>query len=170
MTDKDVTVAVVCFAPNEVKYTFDNIDHEIAKYVTYRLHAKQIKVFNPDVVRDWLDKNDNWDKPAQIGEALNATYVIFVDLHTYTLFAENSVNLYQGRAECLVSVFEMDEDGSADRIFSKEIISRYPLAMPRETSETTYATFKRQYLSRFSEEIGRLFYEYYNNEDIGDAT
>ncbi|MEX2285578.1 MAG: hypothetical protein WD648_00735 [Planctomycetaceae bacterium] len=170
MTDKGVTVAVVCFAPDEVKFTFDNIDKELGKYVSFRLHGKNIKVFSPDVVNKWLDEHNDWDKPEQIGAALDATYVVFIDLHTYTLFAENSVNLYQGRAECLVSVFEMNKDDSADRIFSKEINSKYPLAVPRQTSETTYSTFKRQYLSRFSEEIGRLFYEYYNDEDIDHAT
>ena len=130
MTDKGVTVAVICTAPKSVKYEFDNIDREIAKYVTYRLHAKEIKVFNPDVVRDWLDKHDDWDKPEEIGAALHATYVIFVDLHSYSLYPEHSMNLYQGRSECLVSVVEMRKDGTGERIYTKEINSKYPLATP----------------------------------------
>jgi len=170
MTAKDTTVAVVCFAPDDVRYQFDNINHDIAKYVTHQLHAKQVKVFTPEVVRDWLDKHDDWDKPEEIGAALNATYVIFIDLHKFTLWAEHSPNLRQGRSECLVSVVEMSPDGTGERIFSKEIISKYPLAVPRPASETTYDTFRRQYLSRFSDEIGRLFYEYENGRDIGDAT
>jgi hypothetical protein len=169
MTDKDVTVAVVCFAPDNVKYEFDNIDRDIAKYVTYRLHAKHVKVINPDVIRDWLDKHNDWDKPEEIGVALGVTYVIFIDLHSYTLFAEHSVNLFQGRSECMVSVVEMDEDETGERIYNKEIISKYPLAAPRPTTETEYDTFKKEYLSRLSDEIGRLFYEYENMEDISAA-
>jgi len=170
MTDEGVTVAIVCMAPKEIKYDFDNIDKELAKYLSFRLHSKKIKVFNPDVVQAWLDKHDDWDKPEEIGAALNATYVIEVNLHSYTLYAEHSTNLYQGRSESLINVVEMDQDGSGERIYTKEVISKYPLAVPRPTSETDYDTFRREYLSRLSDEIGRLFYEYQNLEDIGAAT
>ncbi|MCA9073057.1 MAG: hypothetical protein KDA84_29245, partial [Planctomycetaceae bacterium] len=33
MTDKDVTVAVVCFAPTHIKFTSTNIDYDLAKKV-----------------------------------------------------------------------------------------------------------------------------------------
>ncbi len=165
-TDKDVTVAVVCFAPTELKWDFDEIDHELAKHVTYRLHEHQIKVINPDQIRAWIDKNPEWDKVEEIGDAFDATYVVYIDLHKYSLYEENSANLYRGRAEGSVSVFEMDEDGHGEKLYSKEIISRFPLAAPRSTSEVSYPTFKKSYLSFLSDEVGRLFYEYYNGDDI----
>ena len=166
MTAKDVTVAVVCYAPDEVKWNFDSIDHEIGKYVTYRLHEKRIKVVNPDRVRAWLDENGEWDEVAEVGRALGVTYVIYIDLQRFTLYEENSATLYRGRAEGMVRVIEMDETGNGEMIFSKDIMSAYPLQVPRDTSETTYSKFKRQYLSRLADEIGRLFYEYYNGADI----
>lgn len=170
MTDKGVVVAVVCYAPTEVKWDFDSIDHQIARYVSYRLHEHKIKVTNPDRIRAWLDENPNWDSPEEIGAALGVTHVIYIDLTKFSLYEENSANLYRGRAEGMVSVFEMDESGQGEKIYSKGITSRYPLAVPRSTSEIAYGSFKRQYLSRLSEEIGRLFYEYYSGEDIPDAT
>lgn len=171
MTDKDVTVAVVCMAPKEVKYNFDDIDKMLATYTTWRLHAKKVKMLRQDVVQDWLDKHDDWDKPEEIGAALQATYVIVIDLQSYSLYAEHSSNLYQGRAECIVSVVEMDKaKENGERIYEKEIVSRYPLAAPRPTSEVEYDTFRKEYLSRLSDEIGRLFYEYENLEDISAAT
>lgn len=166
MTDKDVTVAVVCFAPNEVKWDFDEIDMEIGKYVTYRLYEKDIKVINPDRIRAWLDKNPNWDRAEEIGAAFNVTYVVYIDLHNYNLYEENSTQLYRGRCDGWVSVFEMDKDGHGEKIYSKELNSKYPLNVPRATSEQSYTQFKREYLSRLSDEIGRLFYEYYNGDDI----
>jgi hypothetical protein len=166
-TDKDVTVAIVCHAPTELKWDFDEIDFEIAKYVTYRLAAHKIKVIDPDTVRAWLDRNPDWDRAEEVGEALDATYVVFIDLHKYSLYAENSSVLYQGSAEALISVYEMSEDGEGEKIYSKDFSNKYPLAVPRSTSETTYTNFKREFLSRLSEEIGRHFYEYYNGDDIG---
>jgi hypothetical protein len=116
-----------------------------------------------------LDKNEDWDKPEEIGAALGATYVIFIDLHKFTLFEPDSPNLFRGRAEAMVSVVELDENQDGEQIYSQEVTSQYPLSMARSTSEVTYSTFKRQYLGRLSEEIGRMFYEYYNGDDIIDV-
>jgi len=168
MTSKDVRVAVVCYAPDEVKFAFDSIDTEIAKYVTFRLHEHKIKVFAPDQVQAWLDENDEWMTPIEVGKALDASYVINIDISRFTLYEENSAALYRGRTEGIISVYQIDGEG--ERIYSKELISRYPLMTPRSSSETTFSSFKRQYLSRLSEDIGRLFYEYYNGDDVPDAT
>lgn len=170
MTDKDVTVAVVCYALPELKWDFDQVDREVSKYVARRLVQHKIKVIRPDSVQEWLDTHDDWDRPEEIGAHFGTTYVVYIDLHKYSLYEENSANLYRGRSEALVSVFEMDEDDEGEKIYSKEIVSRYPLSVPRSTSEITYGRFKKQYLSRLSEEIGRLFYEHYNGDDMADAT
>lgn len=170
MTARNVSVAVVCYAPSEIKYQFHDIDHKIAKAVSYKLSSKMINVKNPDIVDDWLDRNDDWDKPEEIGAALNVSYVVFIDLNKFSLYEGNSHNLYRGRAEALVSVVEMDENGDGEQIYNKDIISQYPLAVPRSTSEVSLSTFRAQYMTRLAEEIGRLFYEYYNGDDVLDAT
>ena len=169
MTDKDVTVAVVCYAPTELKWDFDEVDMEVAKYVSNRLFLHKIKVIDPDRVRDWLDKHSDYDKPDEIGAAFHTKYVIYIDMHKFSLYEEHSASLYRGRAEALVSVFDIDEQGNGEKIYTKDLTSAYPLAAPRSTSEVSYGHFKKEYLSRLSEEIGRLFYEYYNGDDMPDT-
>lgn len=166
MTDKGVTVAVICFAPKEVKYSFEDIDHELAKYVTFRLHEHKISVVNPDRVRAWIEANKDWDRPEEIGEAFKTTYVVYIDLNEFSLYEEGSASLYRGRAEAIVSVWKMDDSGSAEKIYSSERISKFPTHQPVASSESTYSNFKARYLSRLSEEVGRLFYEYYLIDDI----
>lgn len=171
MTDKDITVAVICFAPKEVKYGFEKIDEELAKYVTFRLHEHKIKVINPDQVKAWLDANKDWDKPEEIGAAFKTNYVIYIDLNEFTLYEEGSATLYRGRSEAIVSVWKMDEDyETADKIFSKEKISKFPVHKPESSTETTYSNFKARYLSRLSDEIGRFFYEYYVSDEIMEGS
>ncbi|MDB5347543.1 MAG: hypothetical protein JWP89_5920 [Schlesneria sp.] len=167
MTDKDVTVAVVCFAPTEVRYSFDNIDHELAKYVAFRLAEHKISIVPPDHIRAWLEENKDWDKPEEIGAAFKSTYVIYVDLNEFSLFEEGSTSLYRGRSEAVVSAWKMDDDGTAEKIFSMEKISKFPQQQPVSASEDTYPNFKGRYLSRLSDEIGRFFYEYYLSDEIG---
>jgi len=169
MSDKEVSVCVVAFAPTELKWDFPKIDHELSKYVAYRLVENEIKVVNPDQVKAWLNANPDWDKAEEIGKALDCNYVIYIDMNDFHLYEENSTTLYRGRSECYISVFEMDEDGFGDKIYSKEVNSKYPIRAPRSTSEMSLDTFKREYLSRLSKEIGWLFYERYNGDNIPDA-
>lgn len=169
MTDKDVTVAVVCFAPNDIKYNFESIDHELAQYLTMQLHGHKIKVVPPDLVKGWLEENKDWDKPEEIGAHFKTTYVIYIDLNEFSLYEEGSPDMYRGRSEAIVSVWKMDDDGSghAEKIFSQEKVSKYPVHQPVYSSDKTYSVFKGEYLTRLSDEIGRFFYEYYIADEIG---
>lgn len=169
MTDKDVTVAVVCYAPTEIRYSFEDIDHELAKHVAFQLHAHKIKVITPDRIRAWLDQNRDWDKPEEIGEAFKTTYVIYIDLNKFSLYEDGSASLYRGRSEAVVSVWKMDSGGEADKIFNTEKISKFPIHQPISASEETYQHFKARYLTRLSDEIGRIFYEYTMYDEIGQA-
>jgi len=170
MTDYETSVAVVCYAPNDLKWDFDKIDSEVAKYVSFRLGEHKIKFANPDVVRAWLDKNPDWDHPEEIGEALGVTYVIYIDLHKFSMYEQGSATLFRGRAEALVSVYEMDEEGAGEKIWTKELTSEYPTRAPRSTSDETYNTFKKKYLARLSDQVGRFFYEHFALDDIHEAT
>ncbi len=170
MSDKGVTVAVVCFAPNEVLYGFENINHELAKYVTHRLAQHKINIVPHDYVKAWLEENRDWDKPEEIGAAFKATYVVYIDLNEFSLYEEGSASLYRGQAEAIVSVWKMDDGGEAEKIFSAEKISKYPAQQPISTSEESLTNFKARYLTRLSEQIGRFFYEYYLSDEIaGDS-
>ncbi|MDA0283527.1 MAG: hypothetical protein O3B13_09920 [Planctomycetota bacterium] len=170
MTDSGIVVAVVCFAPKEVMYSFAHVDRDIAVAVARRLHNHKIAVINPDMVQKWIDENPNWDEPDEIGSAVGATHVVYIDLTSFTLYEENSHELYRGRSEGVISVYELDEDGDGEQTYSKELISRYPLAAPRDSSDISRPQFHLQYLARVSEEVGRLFYEHYNGDDMSDAT
>ena len=169
MTDKGVRVAVVCFAPNDIKYNFESIDYELAKYLSFQLHAHKIKVVPPDLIKGWLEENKDWDKPEEIGAAFKTTYVIYIDLNEFSLYEEGSPELYRGRAEGIVNVWKMDDDGHAEKIFSVDKTSKYPMHQPISSGDKTYMTFKGEYLTRLSEEIGRLFYEYYVADEIASG-
>lgn len=169
MTDKDVKVAVVCYAPTEIRYDFSRIDKDLARYVSARLFQHKIQVISPDQISAWLDRNPRWETPAEIGEATGADYVVYLEVSKYSLYEANSEFLYRGRSEVLVSVWQMHDGGDGEQIYTRDIVTTYPLAAPRNTFETKYTTFKREFLERLSEEVGRLFYEHYNGDDFPDA-
>lgn len=170
MKDYGVTVAVICTAPRDLKWSYDEIDYLVAEAVTYQLASKKIKVIYPDQIRAWLDKNPDWTTPKDIGEYFETTYVIHIDILDYTLFEKNSSTLYRGQTECEINVWEMAKNGDGEKIYSKEHNTVFPLRIPRSSQETTLESFKKEYLYRLSFEIGRHFFEYYLGDDIADAT
>lgn len=165
LSDKNVKVAVLCYAPKEVKFDFDDIDKELGRHVAHRLAKKHIQVIDPDAVQGWLDENPDWDRPQQLGAYLEVDYVIQVEVAAYSLYEEGSSNLFRGQADCLVSVYEMEgDDGHV--IYTKELQSRYPKHGPVGTTEVSYYDFKRMYMSELSEDIGWLFYEHFSEDEI----
>ncbi len=167
-TGKKEKVAVICYAPDKVKWDFDKIDRELAFYIAHRLKSHKVIVIDPDQVNAWVEANPDWDKPDELGEAAGADYVVYIELDEFSLYEENSSNLYRGRTKGIVSVYEM-EDGAGEVIYERDLDSKYPIHAPVATSEKSFYDFKALYMSRLSEEIGRLFYEHFAGDDIPEG-
>ena len=166
LDEKDRKVVVLCYAPKEVKFDFDNVDRELTTYVSHRLKENKIKVIDPDAVAAWLDEHaDDWDKPEELGRDLEADFVIFLEVSEFSLYEEHSNTLSRGRSQILISTYQM-ENGEGNEIYSKELMSKFPTLQAESTSDRSYYDFKRMYLSRLSDEIGRHFYSYYTGDDI----
>ncbi|PJF33101.1 MAG: hypothetical protein CUN57_03035, partial [Phototrophicales bacterium] len=102
LTDYNVTVAVVCYAPTKLKLIDEKVDEAVAKSVSYKLNQHKIKVVNPDRIREWLDTHDDWETPDEIGAAFKTKYVIYIDLRDYNLYEKGNHSLMRGRAEAVV--------------------------------------------------------------------
>ncbi|MEX0717483.1 MAG: hypothetical protein WD066_12900 [Planctomycetaceae bacterium] len=172
MTDKDVTVAVVCYVPPERKFEFPGIDHELAKHVCHRLKDHNVQVIRPELVRSWLDEHPNWDRPEEIGKAFDTSYVIYLDVLDFSLYEYGRSDLYRGRSEVTIRVTAVNPRNKDEweEVYTDSLISQWPTEIPRHTQDITYERFKLGYLARLSEEIGRYFYEHFNGDDIADAT
>ncbi|MFO1023282.1 MAG: hypothetical protein U0903_21720 [Planctomycetales bacterium] len=167
-TGKGKKVVVLCYASDKVKWDYSKIDRELAAHVSYRLRDHRVHVIDPDAVNGWIDQNPDWTKPEELGADAEADFVVYVEIQEFSLYEEHSSNLYRGRTKALVSVYEMDGD-QGEVIYSKDIDSKYPLHQPVATSERPEYAFKQLYMTRLSEEVGRLFYEHYAGDDIPDG-
>jgi len=158
MTDKDVRVAVVCYASDELKYRFDNIDHIIASRVTNQMASKKIEMVPYDEIRAWLNENPDWDTAEDVGAEFDVTYVVYIDVSDFSLYERDSNSLFRGRCDAIVSVYEMETGGEGRRIFSRDVNSVYPLQVPRSATDVSHDTFRMEYIWRLSDDIGKLFY------------
>ena len=175
LTDKDVVVAVVCYAPDDLKSDIGNetIDRDVARYVSQMLTAHKVVVRQPSQTAAWMARNPDWTETSEIGEAMQVTHVVYLDLHKFSLYEENSADLYRGRAEVIVTVTTAgagdDATGEWEDVYNRDVVSRYPLAVPRSASAQGLEAFKKEYLTRLADDVGRLFYPHWNGDDMGDA-
>jgi hypothetical protein len=170
LDNPEYNIAVICFAPTEMMLDHPKVDMEVASTVAYRLRQNEIPAMVPDKVHAWLDQHRDWDHAEEVGAALKATHVIEIELAEFDLFEENSTQLYRGRTEAYINVYEMDESGAGERIYSKELDFMFPTEVPRSSYDQPLTNFKMEYLSRLSEKIGYLFYERYSGDLIPWAT
>lgn len=169
MSVPDVSVAVVCFAPTDLKWKFPQIDEQVATHVAYRLGQNHITMIHPDYVKAWIDEHPDWEKAEEIGNAFKTDYVIEIELASFSLHEGTSTTLYRGRTEAYVHVVKLDEFGHGDRIFTKEIDFSFPTRVPRSSYDQSQTAFQKEYLSRLSEKIGWLFYDRFHGDMIGWA-
>ena len=169
-TDRNVRVAVVCYAPDDLTKFHDNIDQMLMLRLSTLLHAHKIEVVNPDAIQGWLANNPDWDSPVEIGSEFDVNYVVYVDMSSFSLYEPDSTSLFRGRCDAMVSVYEMSTGGDGKRIFDKDIQSVFPTQVPRSASDVSYDTFRNEYFFRLADEIGRLFYPYGHGDDIVNAT
>ena len=57
--------------------------------------------------------------------------VIEIELADFELYEENSTELYRGRTEAYINVYEIDESGHGERLYSKELDFMFPTEVPR---------------------------------------
>jgi hypothetical protein len=163
---KDKKVAVVCYAPARVRYNADDVDTEVAKGVSALLkrNGKAIDVVDPDQVADWLDQHANWSDVTEVGKEFSADYVVFVDIQEFSVYEENSPNMLRGRSYVDIRVYDVVNEGAV--VYSTDLESIYPLGRPIPAGEKRETSFRREYLARLSDEIGRHFYPYVPGEDV----
>lgn len=169
-TDRNIRVAVVSYAPEDLTKFHDNIDQMLIKRLSAMLYRNQIEIVNPEKIIGWMANNPDWDSPEEIGAELDVNFVVYVDIAAFSLYERDSTSLFRGRCEAICSVYEMETDGDGKRIFNKEINSVFPTQVPRSASDVSYETFRNEYFFRLADEIGRLFYPYGNGDDIVNAT
>ncbi|QDT15836.1 hypothetical protein [Alienimonas californiensis] len=173
LTDEDVTVAVACYVPIDLRADIGNetLDREVARLVTQKLTLNKIKVREPNAVLQWMARNPDWEEPGEIAEAMQVTHVIYIDISRFSLWEENSATLLRGRADAIVTVHAVEEEGTeAVEIYGKEVAVQYPLAVPRDSSAQNPGRFRQEFMLHLSDKIGWLFYPHYNGDDMSSAT
>lgn len=162
-------VAVVCRPVTSLQYRNSSVARDLAKYVGMLLqkNGSKIEVIPQREIAQWADEN-NWEEYIEIGRAVNADYVLGIDLEEFGLYQGQT--LYQGKANYSISVYDVKKGG--EPVYEKAPPQTlFPPTGGIAASEKPEAQFRRDFLAVLSEQIGRFFYDHDRTSDFAsDST
>jgi hypothetical protein len=154
---KGKRVAVVCRSPVAQQYSNATVPGEVAKQLGMLLrdNVPKIKVISDREVAEWTDENA-WEDYTEIGKALDAEFVVAVELEHFSLYLHPT--LYQGNASARVQIFDMSKEDEI-AAFEKSIPRLlYPPNIGIPTQEMPESQFRSEFIKVLADRIGQSFY------------
>ena len=108
LAKSDKQVVILCSTPESIKTEYASLDIDLLSEISRRMSAHDIAVIKPHKVATWIDDHglDDLDLK-QLGNDLDADYVIEVKLDHFAFHEENSPNLFRGRTGGVVTAYEL---------------------------------------------------------------
>jgi len=152
---REKRVAVVCRSVVTLQYRNARVDQDLAQEVSdlLRKNVPKIKMVEHRKVAEWMDEN-TWDEYTEVGKALNADFVVGIDLESFEL--HQSQTLFQGRANTEVKVYDCH---TGQVVFKKRLPqSVYPPNRVIQASDIQEADFRREFVRILADQVARHFY------------
>jgi len=157
-------IAVLCVSGPSF-YSETTTSRKVAEKVEALIdqRLKDVTIIPQQKIDDWKDRT-GWNNTdyREAGKALGAEMVVAIDLARYEI--ESSPGLYKARAEYVVSVFDIDNDG--ELVFQD---TPKPIVFPINGSAFEVESehqFRHQFMQLLSHRIARNFYKYNGREDL----
>jgi hypothetical protein len=157
-TLEDQRVVVVCRPPATNEYRYAGAARSIGKQVSRLLaeNVSGIDVVSPAEVDNWVDEQD-WDNFKDLGRALKASRVVYIELSNYDLY--KGATLYQGDAEVQITVYDINDRGKD--IWEQNVGQiLFPKNSGIPAADKTVQQFQSQFVEIVSGQIARHFYRH----------
>lgn len=157
-------VVVFCRPPASQEFRHAGASRQIAMQVGQKIREndKKIEVVSQRKVDQWIDMNDSNDFE-QLGKAVNADFVIYIELAHFELYKGKTV--YQGNTDVTLTVYDMNDGGNEVWLESMgEIL--YPVHSGIAVQDKSVDRFQREYVSIVADQIARNFYAHDPNDNF----
>lgn len=174
--EKEIKVLVLCEHATGVTFEFAGADRELAGMMAKRLPelAKENKDKLAVVPAAELDKfkmkNPDWRgmRPARIGKALGADYVLDVNVGNVNVYQPGSGRkIYEGRAEVEVEVYDTTAPAADGPLHHYTHPYLYPKSGMKVVEDVPLNRFKQEFLERLALELARKHVDYKQAATIG---
>ena len=160
-------VAVVCRPIVELEFSDAGSARELASLINAQLekNVRKVSIIGQQEVARWLDEHA-WDDYPTLGKALDADYVVGIDLERFRLHEGST--LYRGRATATVRVYDV---AKGDMAFEKRIDDfAFPANSAIPATDRSEPEFRAMFLQMLSQKISRLFHAYESRETFAEES
>jgi hypothetical protein len=160
-------VAVVCRPIVELEFSDAGSARELAALVDSQIktNVRKVAVIGQQEVSRWLDENSWVDYPT-LGKALDADYVVGIDLERFRLHEGST--LYRGRATATVRVFDVKTGAVA---FEKRIDDfSFPANSGIPSTDLSESQFRAMFLDMLARRVSRCFHAYESRETFAEES
>jgi hypothetical protein len=160
-------VAVVCRPIVELEFSDAGSARELAALVDSQIktNVRKVAVIGQQEVSRWLDENSWVDYPT-LGKALDADYVVGIDLERFRLHEGST--LYRGRATATVRVFDVKTGAVA---FEKRIDDfSFPANSGIPSTDQSESQFRAMFLDMLARRVSRCFHAYESRETFAEES
>jgi hypothetical protein len=131
-------------------------------------NKEKVKILPASQVKGFQDKHPDWREwaPREIGKALNADYVLILEINSMSLYEKGSYNrLYRGQTEIALTVTDLSKPAGEDRKWDHIYTTTYPAARgPIEVEGSSVLLFRSLFLTHVAKELSRFFTAYPSDE------
>ena len=157
-------VVVYCRAPSSIEYRHATAAQDLSKRVAslLEINVDNIDVASPRDVEKWVNESDR-EEFADLASALDADMVVHVDMERFGL--EKGATLYQGDADIVLTVYDMEQGGKI--VWEKplgQILFPVNSAVPKQ--DKSLRQFHRQFIEMLAQQIARHFYPHDPHADF----
>jgi hypothetical protein len=158
-------VVVLAHVGRGVQFDYMGLDNDLVKGIVRELreNVHGIKLSDINEVRQWRDEHTDYEL-TDVGREFKAARVLYIEVDKFTLYEQQSSQLYRGAAQIRIQVVDMDKDGEV--VFDQHLEPLFPGARPIPSSEMSSDKFRALFVKFLTRQIAHHFFEYRPDEDF----
>ncbi len=162
------SVLILCSAPHGILADFPALQIDIVDRVSRTLKTRNVNVIPADDVAAWYDSHGEWGDFSALAREFKASYVMHIDLHTFTYRVPDSETVLQGNCQGRVKVYTAKEstDGPIRQIFDRSLKIAFPEAYPVPRENHSDSVFGETFMDRVALHIAQLIYDHRMAETV----
>ena len=168
LNDSDHRLLILCTAPHNVQVEFPGVQLELLDRISRNLERRDIQVVSSDDVASWYDDHGEWGDYSELAAHFDSRYVMHLNLRTFSYLEPQSTNLYRGRSEGTISVYEIDSASSipVQKVFERDLRVKFPEIHPVPRESRSDDMFVENLLNRVALQTSQLLHDHRLSETI----
>ncbi len=175
--DKEIKVAILTYMDMELRPELLHADQELSTNLAaalrkyFKENEEKVVVISPNKVEEYKNKYPNWKKkdPAEIGEALKADNVIYLEIHELSLIPKGSYGtMYQGSVRITVALHDVhgtDDDSAVHTEFEYSFPSENRGGVFQPGPGDSIAKFREAFMQSLAKHLAWHFTSHTEKEE-----